>query len=255
MTDDRPSLVEKQGELKNILEAALLAADTPLTVKALKSLFPGDGQPTSKEIGEVLSTLEQEYGTRGIELRRVGNGYRFQSREKYAPWLRKLNEGRPPRYSRAAMETLAIIAYRQPVTRGDIEEIRGVGVGTDIMRALVDRGWVREVGRRDVAGHPALFGTTSAFLDYFSLGGLDELPALKERREPAEVAKELNLKLPLEIADGGIDAQMDATQSAGESDVTHSAEIIHIDAAGMTQAEYDPESEHDLDVDSGREVT
>lgn len=252
---NRPTPVTEQSELKNIIEAALMAADRPLTVKALKSLFPNDGQPTSEQIGEVLDTLEQEYDARGIELRRIGKGYRFQSREKYAPWLRKLNEGRPPRYSRAALETLAIIAYRQPVTRGDIEEIRGVGVSTDIMRALVDRGWVKEVGRRDVPGHPALFGTTREFLDYFSLGNLNELPTLKERREPAEVAKELNLRLPLEITDSEIEAQSDMEQSSAQSDVQHSAEIIHLDTTGKMRSEYESESESDIDVDSEREVT
>ncbi len=253
--NDQSLLVSERSELKNIIEAALLAADRSLTVKALKSLFPNDGQPTSEQIGEVLDTLEQEYDARGIELRRVGQGYRFQSREKYAPWLRKLNEGRPPRYSRAALETLAIIAYRQPVTRGDIEEIRGVGVSTDIMRALLDRGWVKEVGHRDVPGHPALFGTTREFLSYFSLGGLNELPTLKEKREPAEVAKELNLRLPLETTDGEIGAQMDMENSDADTDVQHSAEIIHLDTAGKTHSEHEPESEPDLDVDSGREVT
>jgi segregation and condensation protein B len=247
--------VKEQSELKNIIEAALLAADRPLTVKALKSLFPNEGQPTSEQIGEVLDILEKDYDTRGIELRDIGKGYRFQSREKYAPWLRKLNEGRPPRYSRAALETLAIIAYRQPVTRGDIEEIRGVGVSTDIMRLLVDRGWVKEVGRRDVPGHPALFGTTREFLEYFSLGSLNELPMLKERREPAEVAKDLNLRLPLELTDGGNEAQMDMEQSEIQPDVQHSAEIIHLDTAGKPHSEHESDSEPDFDADGGREVT
>lgn len=253
--NDRPSPVKEQSELKNIIEAALLAADRPLTVKTLKYLFPTDGQPTSAQIGEVLDTLGQEYDGRGIELRRVGKGYRFQSREKYAPWLRRLHDERPPRYSRAALETLAIIAYRQPVTRGDIEEIRGVGVSTDIMRMLVDRGWVKEVGRRDVPGHPALFGTTREFLDYFSLAGLNELPTLKERREPAEVAKELNLRLPLEMSDDGIEASVDMERSDARSDVRHSAEIIHLDTTGKTPSEPESESEPDLGVDSEREVT
>lgn len=253
--NDRPPLVREQSELKNIIEAALLAADRPLTTKALRSLFPNDGQPSSAQIAEVLTTLEQEYDARGVELRRVGKGYRFQSREKYAPWLRKLNAERPPRYSRAALETLAIIAYRQPVTRGDIEEIRGVGVSTDIMHALLDRGWVKEVGRRDVPGHPALFGTTQEFLEYFSLGSLNELPTLKERREPAEVAKELNLRLPLEITDGAIEAQVDEEQSDVQSDAQQSAEIIHLDTAGKPRSDNESESGLALDVDSEREVT
>ncbi len=252
---DQPTAVEEQSELKNILEAALFAADRPLTVSALKALFPGDAQPTVAQITEALDTLERDFHGRGIELRRIGKGYRFQSREKYSVWLQRLNEGKPPRYSRAAMETLAIIAYRQPVSRGDIEEIRGVAVSTDIMRALLDRGWIKEVGRRDVPGHPALFGTTSGFLEYFNLGSLDELPTLKERRDPAEVAKELNLRLPLEISDDGEATQSEADESEYSSDLQHSAEIIHLDTSGKPNPDNEPESEPGLDVDSEREVT
>ncbi len=143
---------EQPSELKNIVEAALLAAEEPLSVSALASLFPEDAKPSVEQLKEVFEQLDRDYEGRGVELRRVGKGYRFQSREKYSPWLRKLSEGRPPRYSRAFLETLAIIAYRQPVTRGDIEEIRGVTVSSDIMRQLLDRDWVKEVGHRDVPG-------------------------------------------------------------------------------------------------------
>lgn len=216
----------EHSEVKNIIEAALLSAEEPLTVRNLKALFPQNARPTTDEIGGALRRLESEYGNRGIELRRVGKGYRFQSREKYAPWLRKLNEGRPPRYSRATLETLAIIAYRQPVTRGDIEDIRGVGVSVDIMRALLSRGWIKEVGHRDVPGHPALFGTTADFLAYFNLRSLSELPPLKEKREPAEVARELNLRLPLESANGGVEEASDADFAAADAEVPRGAEII-----------------------------
>jgi len=200
---------EQHSELKNIVEAALLAAEEPLSVSALTSLFPDEARPTPAQLKEVFEQLDRDYEGRGVELRRVGKGYRFQSREKYSPWLRKLSESRPPRYSRAFLETLAIIAYRQPVTRGDIEEIRGVTVSSDIMRQLMDRDWVKEVGHRDVPGRPALLGTTQQFLEYFNLEALSDLPPLLERREAGEIERELNLRLPLE-------GEQAAQQSEGE---------------------------------------
>ena len=193
-----PVVTEAQNELKKIIEAALFASETPLSVARLIGLFPRDAAPTRDEIKAALMALAEDYAGRGIELKRVGKAYRFQSKEKYATWLRKLNEGRAPRYSRALMETLAIIAYRQPVTRGDIEEIRGVTVSTETMRTLLDREWVRQVGQREVPGRPALFGTTQQFLEHFNLLNLSELPPLMEKREPADIARELNLRLPLE---------------------------------------------------------
>lgn len=188
----------EDSELKNIVEAALLAAEEPLSVSALSALFPEDAAPTTAQLREVFEQLDRDYEGRGVELRRVGKGYRFQSREKYSPWLRKLSENRPPRYSRAFLETLAIIAYRQPVTRGDIEEIRGVTVSTDIVRGLLDREWIKQVGQRDVPGRPALFGTTQKFLEYFNIEALGGLPPLLERREATDIARELNLRLPLD---------------------------------------------------------
>lgn len=205
---------EQHSELKNIVEAALLAAESPLSVSALASLFPEDAKPSADQLKEVFEQLDRDYEGRGVELRRVGKGYRFQSREKYSPWLRKLSEGRPPRYSRAFLETLAIIAYRQPVTRGDIEEIRGVTVSSDIMRQLLDRDWVKEVGHRDVPGRPALLGTTQQFLEYFSLEALSDLPPLLERREASDIARELNLRLPLESQEKDQDAE---TQGDGQT--------------------------------------
>ncbi|MGA8261928.1 MAG: SMC-Scp complex subunit ScpB [Arenicellales bacterium] len=202
------------SELKNIVEAALLAAEEPLSVAAISALFPEDAAPSATELREVFEQLERDYDGRGVELRRVGKGYRFQSREKYSPWLRKLSETRPPRYSRAFLETLAIIAYRQPVTRGDIEEIRGVSMSSEIMRGLLDRGWVKEVGHRDVPGRPALLGTTQEFLEYFNLQALSDLPPLLERREASEIARELNLRLPLE--DGNGDAEPDRDGDGGD---------------------------------------
>ena len=215
-------MTDEKNELKHIIEAALFATDTPLSVARLMSLFPQDAAPTRDEIKTALLALAQDYTGRGIELKRVGRAYRFQSCEKYSTWLRKLNEGRSPRYSRALLETLAIIAYRQPVTRGDIEEIRGVTVSTETMRTLLDREWVKQVGQREVAGRPALFGTTQQFLEHFNLLSLSELPPLIEKREPADIALELNLRLPLEETDVGQDSE-------GEAPKQHTAEIIHLD--------------------------
>lgn len=227
---------EQHSELKNIVEAALLASESPLSVSALASLFPEDAKPSADQLKEVFEQLDRDYEGRGVELRRVGKGYRFQSREKYSPWLRKLSEGRPPRYSRAFLETLAIIAYRQPVTRGDIEEIRGVTVSSDIMRQLLDRDWVKEVGHRDVPGRPALLGTTQQFLEYFNLEALSDLPPLLERREAADIARELNLRLPLESQEeseeGSQEKDQDTeTQDDGQTGTDAEVEGEAVDAA------------------------
>lgn len=243
---------EGDSELKNIVEAALLAAEAPLSVAAIAALFPEDAAPSVSELREVFEQLERDYEGRGVELRRVGKGYRFQSREKYSPWLRKLSENRPPRYSRAFLETLAIIAYRQPVTRGDIEEIRGVSLSSDIMRGLLDRGWVKEVGHRDVPGRPALLGTTQVFLEYFNLEALNQLPPLLERREVSEIARELNLRLPLEEEDrdqrgvqggnGGAAPEAPVDESSDEeSGPRPTAQVIPIDDA-LTSREGDGEA-------------
>ena len=185
-------MAKQSSELKNIIEAALLIAGQPLTIDRMAAMFPADSQPTREEIRAVLKLLEEEYRGRGFELKQIERGYRLQTRDKYSPWLSKLVEERPARYSRALLETLAIIAYRQPVTRGDIEDIRGVAVSTDIIRALLDRDWVREVGRREVPGRPALYGTTRGFLEYFNLTKLDELPPLSELRDIGAIGAELD---------------------------------------------------------------
>lgn len=203
--------------MKNVLEAALLVAGQVLSVKKLTSLFPEDARPTTDEINQALQELQDDYDGRGIELVQVGKGYRFQSRQQYAEWVGRLSEERPARYSRALLETLAIIAYRQPVTRGDIEEIRGVSVSSDIIQKLSEREWIREVGHRDVPGRPALFGTTPAFLEHFGLTSLSELPPLSELRDLDEIGRELNFSLDLgddndeELEDEG------PGESAGES--------------------------------------
>lgn len=191
--------------LKQIVEAALLAAGGPLSLDHLQTLFDREAAPDRTALRGALAELARDYEGRGVELREVGSGFRIQVRAELAPWVVRLWEERPQRYSRALLETLAIIAYRQPVTRGEIEEVRGVSVNTQIMRTLQERGWVRAVGHRDVPGRPAMFGTTRAFLDYFNLGGLDELPSLLALRDPDEVHPELDLRMPeaSDTADAG----------------------------------------------------
>ncbi|MCG6873142.1 MAG: SMC-Scp complex subunit ScpB [Gammaproteobacteria bacterium] len=187
-------------ELKRIIEAALFVADAPLTIDRLLQMFPEDARPTRQEVRDMLSRLEEDYQGRGVELRRIDAGYRFQSDQKLSDWLGKLWSGRSPRYSRALLETLAIIAYRQPITRGEIEEIRGVSVSSEIVKTLLSREWIRQVGHRDVPGKPALFGTANGFLEHFNLSSLGDLPSLSELRDTDTIARELNLSLDLDLA-------------------------------------------------------
>jgi segregation and condensation protein B len=181
-------------QLINILEAALLAAGRPLSLRQLEALFrDGDEAPSKQDIRRALLELHGTYVDRGIELREVASGYRIQVRSALAPWVSRLWEEKPPRYSRALLETLALIAYRQPITRGEIEEIRGVAVSSHIVKTLEERDWIKVVGHREVPGRPALFATTRRFLDYFNLQGLDELPTLAELQDLDQVQPELPL--------------------------------------------------------------
>jgi len=204
-------------ELKNIVEAALLVAGVPLTVEKLLSLFPEESRPERDEVRAALEKIEAECEHRGIELKRIDQGYRFQTRQKYAEWIARLSEERPVRYSRALLETLAIIAYRQPVTRGEIEDIRGVAVSTEIIKTLLGREWIRQVGTRDVPGRPALYGTTRGFLEHFNLKGLDELPPLAELRDVDKIAAELNLRLPVDVEPGHEAGSASGNTSDGET--------------------------------------
>ncbi|MDV3241300.1 MAG: SMC-Scp complex subunit ScpB [Methylocaldum sp.] len=167
-------------ELKTIIEAALLAAGRPLSFAELENLFADNERPEPAEIQSALAELAEDCRGRAVELKQVASGYRLQVREAFSPWISRLFEERPGRYSRAFLETLAIIAYRQPVTRGEIEDIRGVAVSSGIVRTLQERGWVQVVGHKEVPGRPALLATTKQFLDYFNLKSLGELPPLQE---------------------------------------------------------------------------
>jgi len=179
-------------QLKRIIEGALLAAGKPLTLVQLGELFPLDQKPQVSELKDALSALEDDFQDRGFELKEVGNGWRIQVCQDLSEWVGRLWEEKPARYSRALLETLALVAYRQPVTRGEIEDVRGVAVSTNIIRTLLEREWVRVVGHRDVPGRPAMYATTRHFLDYFNLKALNELPPLSEIRDFDKINAELD---------------------------------------------------------------
>ena len=180
------------AQLKNIVEAALLALNSPLSVTELLAMFEdGPDKPDRRAVRKVLDELQQDCAGRGVELKEVAGGFRFQVRTELAGQINRLFRERPQRYSQALLETLAIIAYRQPVTRGEIEDIRGVGLSAGIIRALFEREWIKVVGHRDVPGHPELLATTTRFLDYFNLKELGELPSLGEIRDLSQIEPDL----------------------------------------------------------------
>jgi segregation and condensation protein B len=206
-------------EIKYFIEAALLAAGRPLDIDQLKGLFDGRGAPEKAEIRKAIAALNDDYAKRGITITEVASGFRTQIKSSMASRLHKLWEERPPRYSRALFETLALVAYRQPVTRGEIEEIRGVSVSSNIVRTLLERDWVRVVGHRDVPGRPAMFGTTKAFLDYFSLKKLEDLPPLADLSDWESLRVQLNL--PEVENQSGSGAEMEAEAAARDMPVLY----------------------------------
>lgn len=181
-------------KLKPILEALFAAADRPLSVNSIFDLFSGDvEQPVKDDIRKAIHELMEQYAHGGLQLKQVASGFRLQVKPAYETWVSRLWDQRPPRYSRALMETLALIAYRQPITRGEIEDIRGVSVSTNIIKTLQEREWVKPLGHKDVPGKPALYGTTRGFLDYFNMKSLNELPTLAEIRDLDQYHPELAL--------------------------------------------------------------
>ena len=213
MTDDGHALT-------HILEAALLAADEPLSQARLASLFPEDTRPSNQDIGKALEAIAEACEDRGVELREVASGFRLQVKNDLQPWVARLWTEKPQKYSRAMLETLALIAYRQPITRGEIESVRGVSLSSNIIRSLQEREWIRIVGHRDVPGKPALFGTTKVFLDYFNLKSLDELPTLAEIKDMDTLEPELEFdEAPDSDAEpsSAPDASAEATATTGET--------------------------------------
>ena len=185
---------EVDNKVKMIVEGLLLASGKPLTLDAIAQVFKKSERPDRKELKAVMEVISEDCNDRGFELKEVSSGVRFQVKQELSEWVAALWDEKPPRYTRALLETLALIAYRQPITRGDIEEIRGVGVSSSIIRTLLDREWVRVVGHRDVPGRPAMFATTRQFLDYFNLKNLQDLPPLAEIKELDQSEQEVNLE-------------------------------------------------------------
>ncbi len=214
--------MNNQKQLKRILEGALLTAGRPLTLEHLGQLFSVDQRPANSELRAALNAIADDFEGRGFELKEVGNGWRIQVCQDLSEWIGRLWDEKPARYSRALLETLALIAYRQPVTRGEIEEVRGVAVSTNIIRTLLEREWVRVVGHRDVPGRPAMYATTKNFLDYFNLKALNELPPLSEIRDFDKINAEL------EFREVGTDpAQMSAGPDKQDNSVEDSVTRHH----------------------------
>jgi segregation and condensation protein B len=180
LPDSVIEILDVNMEIKRIVEAIIFAANRPMTVKQVQQVFPEIEQPEIFEIQAAIDSITEDYRDRPIELKRVASGYRFQVRQELSRWVSRLFEEKPPRYSRALLETLAIIAYRQPVTRGDIEDIRGVSVSSSIIQTLLERDWIKVVAHKEAPGRPGLYGTTKEFLDYFNVSTLNDLPTLQE---------------------------------------------------------------------------
>ena len=223
--------------LENVVEGALLAAGEPLSLDRLLNLFQIDDAVDKSQLRAALTALEARYEPTGLMLKEVASGWRIQVREQLAPWVSRLWDERPARYTRALLETLALIAYQQPLTRSDIEQVRGVAVSSNIVKTLLERDWIRIVGHRDVPGRPALYGTTRTFLDYFNLKSLDALPPLAEIRDLEQLSKSLGLPLEesneeavpeavaleavLGIEDpGAFEREVGAAENAGDAEET-----------------------------------
>lgn len=220
-----------QDTVKRIVEGALFAAGQPMKLEKLAGLFLEEEAPPTEMLVEAINQLKAEYEGRGVMLKEVASGFRFQVEETVGEWVSRLWEEKPARYSRALLETLALIAYRQPITRGEIEEIRGVSVSSHITKTLLEREWIRVVGHRDVPGRPAMYGTTRNFLDYFNLKNLDELPSLAEIRDLDAINAELELVQQgldpngqLDVDDGPEDGVDDATTPSQALDSLEEAE-------------------------------
>ena len=200
--------------IRNVIEASLLAADKPMSINEISELFDADSLTDKAQIQTTIDALALEYGDRGIELRETASGWRIQIRQSYAREISRLWPERPQKYSRALLETLALIAYRQPITRAEIESVRGVAVNPNIVKTLMEREWIRVVGHRDVPGHPELLGTTRRFLDYFGLRTIDELPPLAEIKEMID----LNPQLSLPVAEAPDTDAVVVAADTGEDD-------------------------------------
>ena len=264
-------MTDVDSKVKIIVEGLLLAAGRPLSLDNIAQIFAKNERPDKAELKAVMQSITEDCADRGFELKEIATGFRFQVKQDLSEWVAKLWEERPPRYTRALLETLALITYRQPITRGDIEEIRGVGVSSNIIRTLLDREWVRVVGHRDVPGRPAMFATTKQFLDYFNLKSLQELPPLSEIKDLVKADPEFDLEddlaaqrildVPEDSGDqssyemtGGEVEQMLAEEEAVELSKKPLDEILADDPGRMIEEEVDEEDEEFRNSDENLEV-
>jgi len=239
------------SQLKKIIEGAVLASSKPISYERILNLFDEEAKPKRSDLVDAFQSLQQDYQNKGIELQEVASGLRFQVSHSVITWVSRLQEERPQKYSRALLETIAIIAYRQPVTRGGIEDVRGVAVSTHIIKTLQEREWIRVVGHLDVPGRPALYATTRQFLDYFNLKNLNELPALSELKDLEQLNRELDLDedtaqalqsmIEQEQTSAEANQQITESQQSNSDSRTNVSEEeqISIDAALLTQNEKD----------------
>jgi segregation and condensation protein B len=250
-----PAIASETQELRFLLEATLLAAGRPVTTQQMLDLFDERDRPTAEQLEAALDLLKQDYAARGIELVQVASGWRVQVRSRYVESVSRLWAERPSKYSRALLETLALVAYRQPITRSEIEEIRGVSISSTIMRTLQERNWIRVVGHREVPGRPELLGTTREFLDYFGLRSLDQLPTLAELKDVETIGVQLELpggKSAGDETEGG------AVEGAAATDapVAEAEEESTLDsAADDPELSADAESDADDEIDDDAEDT
>lgn len=245
--------------LTRVLEGAILASGEALSLDKLLTLFDEDKRPSKRLLLETLESLQEAQHDRGFILKQVASGWRFEVCDDLAPWVNRLWEERPQKYSRALLETIALIAYRQPLTRGDIEDVRGVAVSSNIIKTLVERDWVKVVGHRDVPGRPALYATTRQFLDYFGLKSLDELPSLGELKDIDSLSEKLELEAnavdpdedndsDVDEAQADADSPLDETLQAGdlgsnEADEDQNASLLDADAQGQGQGHHTPDNQ------------
>ena len=251
-----------ENYIRNVVEAALLAAGRPLQLNELAQLFEEHSRPEPDALRAALAVLDADYGNRGIEVKETANGFRIQVRKEMANEVSRLWPERPPKYSRALLETMALIAYRQPITRAEIEAVRGVAVNPNIIKTVIERNWVRVVGTRDVPGRPELLGTTKDFLDYFGLRALDELPPLAELKAMGEINLQLDLAKP---GDSGSDDGSSGSGSSGadgaggegggasgapsDSSVAAAGAAAAVAVAVASDADADADADTDVDAD------
>jgi len=247
----------EQQQLKNIIEAVLMSAEKPLKVNDIEALFAGDNDmPTRDDIRKTLKELGEDYENRGFELKEVSSGFRIQVRQDHSDWIGRLWEEKPARYTRALLETIALIAYRQPITRGEIEEVRGVSVSSNIIKTLMEREWIKVLGHKDVPGKPALYGTTKEFLDYFNLKSLEDLPSLAEIKDLDQIHQELDLDID-NTDTTGENSDVESTDVDTDSDADADDEVVDtatVPATADNDASFEEESDAELsDAQTGSE--